>query len=496
MSIPATGAGPTGAAAALPARVSLSWARGLLSLCEVGAMWAGLGLALAGAAEAYRASLVDPRPLPGVRLEGQDVGGLAGAALDEAVAAAERAGADRAITLSAGAWTGTRTARELGARGAPEASKAAAWAVGRSGDPVSDLLARRRAQAGRVDVPVVQRFDEEAALAALTELAPAVERPSLPTRLDLAARRVLPPQAGAALLVAESLSPVAVGLATGAHEIGLVTVDKPPAPDPDAERLAGLDVSVVLGTFETPYQNDAAHRDRVHNLEIGAAAVDGTVVYPGETFSFNQVVGARTAENGFRYAPGITAGELVDVLGGGICQVSTTLYGAVFFAGLQIERARPHSRPSSYVDMGLDSTVVYPDVDMRWRNDLDFPVAVHMTVREGKVRAQVLGARRPYRVVFERKLLETIPFDSRTRDDASLRLGAQAVAQRGMRGFRIERTRRIFRGDEVVREETRTLVYPPTTEILRRGTNPAGVLPKPRSLPPLKEPTRDLRIEQ
>src|SRR5262249_2603034 len=154
--------------------------------------------------------------------------------------------------------------------------------------------------------------------------------------------------------------------------------EKPAVADDPLAAYADLDIGTMLGSFDTPYSLEPKEADRTFNLKVGATKVSGMVLLPGESFSFNDRVGPRTQENGFRYGGGITAGELVDVLGGGICQVSSTLYGASFFAGLEIVTHHPHSRPSSYVDMGLDATVVWPDVDLRLRNAYDFPVVLYM----------------------------------------------------------------------------------------------------------------------
>ncbi|MCA9663322.1 MAG: VanW family protein, partial [Myxococcales bacterium] len=229
----------------------------------------------------------------------------------------------------------------------------------------------------------------------------------------------------------------------------------------------------------------------------GAAALDGKVLLPGEMMSFNDVVGDRSAEMGYRYAPGITAGELVDVVGGGICQISSTLYGAAFFGGLELTHARPHSRPSSYVDMGLDSTVVYGAIDMKLRNPYEFPVVLHTSVTSGEVKVEVLGPKRPYdRVAFERELEEVLPYKTIIRDDARLRAGSTKIAQQGKRGFKVTRRRILYKGDDVVGEEDWELTYPPTTEIIRRGTNPTGELPDDKPPPKLRDPAPQLRITQ
>lgn len=471
-------------------------ARRWLSRLEALALAAGLVGALAGMGGAHLDAQQADTVLPGVKLAGHDIGGFPAEAVQAIATLAGQASLDRPMTLVAGEVETTTTARALGAVPVPESAVEPALAVGRSGGLLADLGQRVAAQGGEIDLAVGHRFDETRALAQLVALAPEVDRPSLPTRLDLEARRVEPARRGAALLAYDSLSSVAVGLAAGADRIELVVQPKPPVEDPLADVAGDLDVSIVLGSFDTPYSTDATERDRIHNLDVGSASVDATVVMPGQTFSFNQEVGPRSAEAGYRYATGITGGELVDVLGGGICQVSSTLFGAAFFAGLEVVQARPHSRPSTYVDMGLDSTVVYPSIDLVLRNPYDFPVVFHMKVSQGKVRAEVLGPRRPYQIAFERELRDVLPYKTIWRDDDRLRVGTEDVVQGGRRGFTLERRRKLYQGGELVKTETAELSYPPTTEILRRGTNPAGEVPEKKKRIPLRDPAAQLRMMQ
>ncbi len=458
---------------------------------------AGVGVAAVLVGD-YRATIDDSRVLPGVRLGGVDVGGREADELGELAAKVVAGGLERPLELRAGDATTMTTARQLGALPSPDAAIAATLAVGRSGDVLADLQARAAAERGDVDIAVGYRFDEKRALDRLLELAPAVERPSLPTRFDFDARRVLPATPGTSLLAFDSLSTVAVGLASGAKAIDLVVTPRPPVDDDPLAEIAGsLDISEVLGTFSTRYKADNDHFDRNHNLKLGATALNGKVLLPGEAMSFNDVVGDRSPEMGYRYAPGITAGELVDVVGGGICQISSTLYGAAFFGGLELVHSRPHSRPSSYVDMGLDSTVVYGAIDMKLKNPFDYPVVLHTAVSGGEVTVEVLGPKRPYdRVAFERELEEVIPYRTVYRDDPKLRVGATAIAQQGKRGFKVTRKRLLYRGDDVVDTESWDLNYPPTTEIIRRGTNPNGALPEGKTPAKLRDPAPQLRIVQ
>ncbi|HET6582810.1 MAG TPA: VanW family protein [Nannocystaceae bacterium] len=459
-------------------------------------MAVALVVALGVAADAHRTGHAREAPIDGVRLGGLAVGGLEGAALDAVVMAAVQASLDRPLVLRAGEVEVVTSARTLGAVGDPERARAAVLALGDSGDPVADLQARVVAATRGLDVAVGARFDEPTALRELLALAPALDRPSLPTRLDLERRKVEPAVLGTTLLAHDALSAVAIGLASGAATIELPVSHKPPVQGDALAELGDLDVSVVLGSFDTPYSMEAKEADRNFNLKVGATKVSGAVILPGETFSFNDRVGARDAENGFRYGGGITGGEIVDVLGGGICQVSSTLYGAAFFAGLEILEHRPHSRPSTYVDMGLDATVVWPDIDLKLKNPFDFPIVLHMSVTAGKARAEVLGARRPWQIAFERDLVEVVPHRTIYRDDASLKSGVEVTSQRGMRGFKVTRTRKVYQAGELLREEPETLSYPSTTQIIRRGTSPTGATPEPKAMSPLKDPAAHLRIMQ
>jgi hypothetical protein len=471
-------------------------------------MWAalagveGVAMLTAGVAAAailfgaWEAGQTGDTAIPGLTLAGVEIGGLDRAELEAAVVDVGERTLDHSLTLRAGPVETSITARALGAVPEPDAVVEQALSFGRSGQLLADLQARARARAGAVDLRVGMRFDERRALEQLLELAPEVDTMSLPTRLDLEARKVLEARRGTALLPYDSLSSVALGLAAGAETIELAVAYKPPVDDPLGLLADQLDIGVVLGSFSTPYSMDGEYSDRTFNLKVGAAALDGYVLLPGARFSFNEVVGDRRAENGYRWAPGISGGQIIDVVGGGICQVASTMFGAGFFAGLDVIEARPHSRPSGYVDMGLDATVVYDSIDLVLRNPYEFPVVIHMTVSRGQVHTEILGPQRPYQVAFERTLSETMPYETVYRSDPKLREGAEVVAQRGMRGFKLERVRKFYRGAAVEREDSWELKYPATREIIRVGTDPNGEQPTGASLPPLRDPAASMRIMQ
>jgi len=151
----------------------------------------------------------------------------------------------------------------------------------------------------------------------------------------------------------------------------------------DSELLAELGEKVI-GRYVTYY--NPRNLNRSHNIELAASTLDSTVVFPGETFSFNRTIGRRTVERGYREAPVIVRGELSEGVGGGICQVSSTLFNAVDNAGLQIVERYVHSRHVAYVPPGRDATVSWYGPDFRFRNTLDQPVLIRAHAGRGTMR--------------------------------------------------------------------------------------------------------------
>jgi len=185
-------------------------------------------------------------------------------------------------------------------------------------------------------------------------------------------------------------------------------------------------------------------------------------------------VGPRDEAHGYRVATVIAQGELVDGLGGGTCQISGTLHGAAFFAGLDIVERYPHSRPSFYIKLGLDATVVYPSINFRFRNPFDFPIVLHQTVSGGVVRAEILGPVRRHTVTYFRRIDGVVPFDEVERESPKLPEGKKVLAQRGIPGFKTTSSRVVRDGAYAVREKWRDS-YPPTMQIIEVGTGPRNL---------------------
>ena len=154
-----------------------------------------------------------------------------------------------------------------------------------------------------------------------------------------------------------------------------------------SEELLKTISSVELGSYTTYYKTH--HQERTTNIQLSSESINSTVVFPGETFSFNDVVGERTEEKGYMKAPVIVEGEFTEDIGGGICQVSSTLFNAVDLDGIQIEERYAHSREVPYVPPGRDATVSWWGPDFVFKNMYNEPVLIRSKAKDGKVTVSV-----------------------------------------------------------------------------------------------------------
>lgn len=145
-----------------------------------------------------------------------------------------------------------------------------------------------------------------------------------------------------------------------------------------------------LSTFSTRYVNNS---NRTNNLILASNKINGTVLMPGETFSYNTIVGERTIAAGYKSAAVYENGRVVDGLGGGICQVTTTLYNAVLYSNLEVVERTNHMFLTTYADGGLDATVAYGSLDFKFKNNRTYPIKVVSSVKNGYCTVEIYGLR-------------------------------------------------------------------------------------------------------
>ena len=227
----------------------------------------------------------------------------------------------------------------------------------------------------------------------------------------------------------------------------------------------------LLGTCSTKY--NAGLTGRTTNLKLAAGKINGKVLLAGEEFSYNKTVGERTIAAGYKMAATYSGGKVVDGLGGGICQISSTLYDAVVFADLDVTVRRNHQFITSYLPGGKDATVVWGSQDFKFKNSRKYPIRITATVSGGIATIQVWGhyEETEYDISIETKKTATITYTTQYINDSSLPAGTQKVVQKGNNGSKYEAYKVKRLNGEVV---SRTLLskdtYNAMQKIVRVGT--------------------------
>jgi vancomycin resistance protein YoaR len=246
-------------------------------------------------------------------------------------------------------------------------------------------------------------------------------------------------------------------------------------PERTTAEAKAMGITGVVGSYTTTYGGTPG---RIHNVQLVADLIDGALIAPGARFSFNDTTGERNAEKGFEEAPVIINGELQTGIGGGVCQVSTTLFNAAFEAGLSIERRTNHALYISHYPTGRDATVNYPDIDLVFRNDTDRWLLVRTFVGAGALTVNLYGTPQGRRVETETTPLEVdgkIPW-KRIDDDTRFK-GTKVVERVGAPPRTTSVTRRVYAADgSLMYDTTWRSYYVGEPTVVRIGTKPR---PKP-----------------
>ena len=217
----------------------------------------------------------------------------------------------------------------------------------------------------------------------------------------------------------------------------------------------------MIAAYTTDTTND---QNRNTNIQLSCEAINGTVLMPGDVFSFNQKTGQRTIDKGYREAGAIAGGQSIDEVGGGICQVSSTLFNAVVRADLRILERSPHAWPSTYVNRGEDATVNWPNLDFSFRNNKESPIFVITYYKDRKCSAEIWGMSMGEGVSIDlhSELVKTIPPPSEALYEINISLppGTSKEIIKARTGYVVD-TYRVWlqNGKEIKREKLHTTTY-------------------------------------
>ena len=253
-----------------------------------------------------------------------------------------------------------------------------------------------------------------------------------------------------------------------------------------------------LSNFTTRY--DASAKDRTTNLVIACQKLNGKVIMPGETFSYNQTLGKRTAAAGYKNAAVYENGQVVDGIGGGICQISSTLYNAVLMANLEIVERRNHQFVTSYLPAGRDATVVYGAIDFKFKNTRQYPIRLSASAKNGIATISIYGIKEEneYTFSFNTKTIASIPFGTKYVEDASLPAGTEKVQQNGVNGLKTETyITKMLNGKVISTTLLSRDTYDAMQKIVLKGTKANTTTPTvPTTTPPSDEKPEETTPEE
>nr|WP_330401380.1 VanW family protein [Clostridioides difficile] len=248
------------------------------------------------------------------------------------------------------------------------------------------------------------------------------------------------------------------------------------------EQLANIDTN--LGTYSTTFKTSQINRSI--NIKLATDNISNVLLMPGETFSFNKHTGKRSKENGYKSAPVIMEGEMEEDYGGGVCQVSSTLYNSVLYAGLEIVNVKNHTIPSSYVPKGRDATVADSGIDFLFKNNLKHPVYIKNYVSGNQIVCNIYGsAEDKQNITISTKLDGVSQTTMKRVNDPTMPKGKEKVDKSGRNAYSVStyRTFNDANGKKIKTEKIANSYYPKKEGIILVGT----MEPKPEEKPNIDE---------
>lgn len=237
--------------------------------------------------------------------------------------------------------------------------------------------------------------------------------------------------------------------------------------------IKGIDT--ILSEYSTKFNSKI--EGRTYNIKLASDSINNRILMPGDEFSFNESTGKRGKSGGYRLAPVIIGGELKESIGGGICQVSSTLYNAALYSGLEITERKNHSIPSSYTKIGLDATVVENYVDFKFKNNLNGPVFIYSKPMGNKMLVRVYGnASDKKEIQLYSKVTSVIPRNVVNIDDPNLESGVVTVSDKGRDGFKVSSYRVFIENGQRKEVLLSKDYYPPKNKVVIRGVKEESIV--------------------
>lgn len=237
------------------------------------------------------------------------------------------------------------------------------------------------------------------------------------------------------------------------------------------EDILTMKIKGLLSSYTTYF--DVHNVNRTYNINVAADALDNQFIKPDEVFSFNHLVGPRSRETGYKEALIIMQDQFIPGIGGGVCQVSSTLYNAVLLAGLEVIERSNHSLPVDYVPLGRDATVAYGGKDLKFRNNTAGYLLIRTKVRGGALVVKIFGNPEEKKNIRLNVLVDKV-IEPKTiiKEDPNLYQGKTIVEREGIRGYQVRVYRLFEKWGALEKKLVSNDLYCPVDKIVRIGTMP------------------------
>ncbi len=354
-----------------------------------------------------------------------------------------------------------------------------AWLIGRRGNFLEQWQERRKVGQRGTEVPLGFSFSNDRLREILDRISQEVRVPPKDARLVITPEETIE--------IVESTTGLGVNYDDARNQLqGIIQDDLTPeitlrlvelAPGQTTEDLEKMRVNGVLAKYSTRFNLQLTNR--VYNIKVAASALDGQMIKPGEAFSFNRIVGPRSEDAGYKMAKTILNNEFIDGLGGGVCQVSSTLYNTLLQADLEIIERSSHSLVITYVPLGQDASVVYDRKDLKFKNNLPCTLVIKSAVVGDSLTFWLLGdtsLRKSIKII--NSIIKDYPFKIVYKDDPTLPEGKQVVQQKGNKGYLVTSSMIIYQEGMLIGKKTLpSSSYKPLDQVILVGTGPAAADP-------------------
>lgn len=373
-----------------------------------------------------------------------------------------------AVTLNDGT---TITAEQMGYTSDYAQVLSGAWNAGRTGSLVERYERITRQMQGRRDFSVSRTmYNEDTIVAYVNMVGDQVDSAPVDAKLqsfslENRSFEFVAEQVGYTLDRRQLAVDIANGISSGGASVNL--------------QIATVAPSITLANVRSQYgmiaqavtNASSSSSNRLNNIKVSLAAINGTCLKDGESFSFNEVVGKRTTERGYKTATAYSGGTVTEEVGGGICQVSTTLFNAAVKADLTIKERHPHSLTVSYVDVGKDAAVDWGNKDLKFTNQSGDDIYIICYLNsEKRVVVEIYGKKLPngMSITLEGKKTDTVDYETQYELNFSLTPGTSKVRQKGKSGIKAVAYKFWWdaNGNEIKREQLCKSTYRATPEII------------------------------